>query len=245
MITNSVAKLRRAFQPLNRVWKETERYLRGDLRDYLAKCRGVIHVGANDGHERDLYASHGLGVVWIEPIPEVYDKLVSNIAGLPNQRAIRALITDKDGVDCVFHISNNDGASSSLLDIGLFQDIWPEVGYVRDLAMTSQTLPCALTTAGLNPEDYNALVMDTQGTELLVLRGAESLLPHFTYIQTEAADFEAYKNCTTVAEITQFLSTRGFRLVRKELFAVRREGGRYFELLFQAHAPAAALKARA
>jgi hypothetical protein len=42
---------------------------------YLRKVRGVIHVGANEGQERDLYAAFGLNVIWIEPIPEVFQVL--------------------------------------------------------------------------------------------------------------------------------------------------------------------------
>src|SRR5665213_2643311 len=62
---------------------------------FLAKVPGVIHVGANTGQERDLYQSHGVGVVWVEPIPNVFDQLVKNIAAYPAQRAFKALLTDK------------------------------------------------------------------------------------------------------------------------------------------------------
>jgi FkbM family methyltransferase len=210
---------------------------RGDLGDYLSTCRGVIHVGANYGQERDIYASHGLRVAWVEPIPEVHEKLVSNISRLPDQRAIRALITDKHGEECVLHVSSNEGASSSIFDLHMHRDIWPEVSYVREIRVKSTTLPAALADAGLNAADYDALVVDTQGSELLVLRGAESLLTGLTYIQVEAADFESYKNGTTVAQLTQFLSERGFALVRKEPFAAHRDGGQYFELLFNSRGP--------
>lgn len=39
---------------------------------FLSKGRGVIHVGANAGQERELYAAFGLHVIWIEPIPDVF-----------------------------------------------------------------------------------------------------------------------------------------------------------------------------
>ena len=53
---------------------------------YLRKVRGVIHVGASEGQERDLYAAFGLNVIWIEPIPEVFQVLRDNIAELQTQR---------------------------------------------------------------------------------------------------------------------------------------------------------------
>jgi FkbM family methyltransferase len=213
-----------------------QKMVRGEFNEYLEDCHGVIHVGANEGQEREFYARHGLSVVWIEPIPEVYERLVSNIAPFPNQRAIRALITDKDGDNCVLHVSNNDGQSSSILGLHMHRDIWPEVHYIREIAVTSATLPSVLSKAGVNAEDYDALILDTQGSELLVLRGAESLLPQFRYLQVEAADFESYKGGATVKQIVQFLSQRGFRLRRKESFYPMErhpEGGRSFELLFK------------
>ena len=61
------------------------------------------------------------------------------------------------------------------------------------------------------PPLFPALVMDTQGSELLVLRGADPRLPSFAFIKTEVADFEAYSGCCQLAEVTAFLSARGFR----------------------------------
>src|SRR5882762_6712763 len=61
---------------------------------FLARISGVIHVGAHAGEERDQYAKLGLRVIWIEPIPEVFERLQANIAGYPDQRAIQSLITD-------------------------------------------------------------------------------------------------------------------------------------------------------
>ena len=57
--------------------------------DFLRSCSGVIHVGANSGQERELYAQHGLNVVWIEPIPEVYTAL----AGTGRTMALGATLT--------------------------------------------------------------------------------------------------------------------------------------------------------
>ena len=80
--------------------------------------------------------------------------------------------------------------------------------------MQSVSLPTALE--GIDLACYDALVIDTQGTELLILEGAAPLLPRFKYIKTEAADFELYKNCASERDIVRFLSAHGFRVERKE-----------------------------
>src|SRR5215471_16445825 len=92
------------------------RALYGVHADFLKRVHGVIHVGANDGGGRYAYAQHGLKVIWIEPIPEVFRQLVENIRNFPDQKAINALITNEDGTLCTLHIANNGGQSSSILD---------------------------------------------------------------------------------------------------------------------------------
>ena len=200
---------------------------------YLQSRTGVIHVGANIGQERDIYARYGLPVIWIEPIPEQFAELQRDIAPFSQQRAIQALITDKDGDRHTLHVSNNYGASSSILDFKLHKDIWPDVHFVRDIELTSQTLPTALRSSGVDSAAYDVLVLDTQGSELMILRGAGPMLQQFKYIKTEAADFELYVGCATVVQIVSFLAGFEFRLIREDVFAHHASGGHYFDLLFR------------
>lgn len=216
-----------------RLRRYISRRLYGDPDYYLELCSGVIHVGANAGQERDLYARHKLKVAWIEPVPEQFEKLRQNIRSLPDQRAINALIADTDGKPYTFHVSNNDGLSSSILELHGHKDIWPDVNYVRDIAIHSSTLKTALETSEVDPGQYNALVLDTQGSELLVLRGAEELLGQFRFIKTEAADFESYRNCATVNQLCSYLKPFGFQVRRADRFAKSASGGAYFDILFE------------
>jgi 2-O-methyltransferase len=200
---------------------------------YLKLCTsGVIHVGANRGHERFLYAENRLKVVWIEPLPEIFDQLRHNIEPYADQRALNALITDRDGDVYTLHISNNAGESSSIFDLHHHKDLWPDVHYVGDIVLTSVTLKTALEEHAISPGEYEVLAIDVQGSELMVLKGAEDILPCFKYIKSEAADFEVYKNGCTADQITAYLETRGFRLMRKDAFARRAAGGACFDLLF-------------
>jgi FkbM family methyltransferase len=202
----------------------------GERNDFLKKSRGIIHIGANDGEERHLYAEHGLKVIWIEPIPDVFQRLVENIRDFPDQRAINALITNEDGALCTLHISNNSGHSSSILDLHLHKDIFPEVTFTHDITLRSIRLPTAL--ADIDLSQYDAMVLDTQGSELLILQSAATILGGFNFIQVEAANFEAYRNCATVDTLNTFLRSHGFRLLHKDLQARRAAGGEYFDLLF-------------
>ena len=198
----------------------------------LAKAKGVVHVGANTGQERFLYARLGLSVVWIEPLPSAFAALTANIRDLPRQRALQALVTDVDGRPTTLHVSSNAGLSSSILDLAQHRDVWPDVGYVGEITMPSTTLATLLDAADVDPDDYDALVLDTQGAELQVLSGAGEWLTRASLVLLEAADFEAYAGCCQVDDLTDFLGERGFREVARRTFATRAEGGSYYELLF-------------
>ena len=200
---------------------------------YLKNVTGLIHVGANLGQERELYATYNIKVLWVEPLPDIFAQLCKNIEAFPNQTAINHLVTDKDDAEYVFNVANNDGLSSSILDLAKHREIWPDVKYVATLTLKSVTLDTLLNRIGNENRAYQALVLDTQGSELLVLKGSEGNLTQFKFIRAEAADFESYANCTQVEELTDYLARFGFKLARSDKFAESPGGGRYFDLLYK------------
>lgn len=213
------------------------RYRFGNSPDsFLRGLTGVVHVGANVGQERQLYQHYGLNVLWVEPIPDVFAELQNNIAHYPKQRACQALVTDVEGQSYQFNIANNKGASSSILAFKAHKDIWPEVGYLTTVTMTSVTLDSLFQQQHLDGSNYQALIMDTQGTELLVLKGGLGLLEHFQYIKTEVPDFEAYAGCCQLAEMEHFMVAQGYEEFSRKSFAARAEGGRYFDVVYRRRA---------
>lgn len=199
----------------------------------LKKINGIIHVGANTGQEIKLYAQYGLPVVWIEPIPEVFETLQSNLAGVQKQIAIKGLVTDIDNKEYDFKLASNNGASSSILEFNLHQDIWPEVTFEKTIKLFSATLPSLLKNNNINISDYDMLVMDTQGSELLVLNGAIPILKNFTYIKTEVPDFESYKGCCQLEDLQAFLSQHGYKEFSRHKFATHPNGGNYYDIVYK------------
>ncbi len=201
--------------------------------DFYKRISGVIHVGANAGQEREMYECYDLRVVWIEPIPEVFAELQNNLKDFPRQKALRYLVTDENGREYNFHIANNEGQSSSILDFDLHKDIWAEIHYEKSITLTSRTLESIVAAENIELNQYDALIMDTQGTELLVLKGAENLLRNFKYIKTEAADFEVYKDCCQVADLAAFLKKHGFKELSRTVFAERADGGKCYDIVYK------------
>ena len=218
--------------------RRLRRLVAPDPNRFLRSARGVVHVGANVGQERELYQRYGLEVLWIEPIPDVFVRLAANIAAFPRQRALERLVTDRDDAPYEFHIANNDGESSSILDLKEHRDIWPTVHFTKTVTMKSTTLATLLAREKIDVARYDALVMDTQGSELLVLRGAEPVLSHFKFIKTEVPDFEAYAGCAKLEEIERFLLDRGYVELARNHFASRAGGGNYYDVVYGKRATA-------
>jgi FkbM family methyltransferase len=200
---------------------------------FLRHSRGVIHVGANSGQERDLYELFDLPVLWVEPIEEVFDQLQRNIANYPKQRALKALVTDRDGKEYEFHIASNSGQSSSIFDLKHHKDIWPEVTMEKTVVLQSQRLDSLLGEHAIDASDFDTLVMDTQGSELLVLKGAGDLLQNLKLIKTEAADFEAYEGSCRLEDLRNFLEPQGFAEVSRARIATHDQGGGYYDVVYR------------
>lgn len=200
---------------------------------FLVLSKGIIHIGANEGQERHQYAKHRLPVIWIEPIDEVFAKLEKNLSAVQNQRALRYLLTDIDDKEYEFHISNNAGLSSSILDLSSHKAIWPEVGYVTTRKLRSLTFETLVEREHIDLNAYDTLVMDTQGSELLVLKGAANLLHQFKYLKIEAADFEVYKGCCTVNDLKAYLEQFGFAEIMRRRFAGQPGIGDCFDVVFE------------
>lgn len=200
--------------------------------DFLRTIKGVIHIGANTGQERFVYAQHELPVVWIEPIESVFEELKQNIASIPKNIALQYLVTETDNEACEFYISDNQGASSSILKPSGHYEIWPEVQFPTKTNLTGTTLHTILEKEGISLENYDALVMDTQGTELQIIKGIGDKISQFKYIRTEAADFEAYENCCKLQEIGKQLHQHGFKEINRVNLTKRTQGGNYYEVIY-------------
>lgn len=219
--------------PVRSILRKVTAMFKKNPNAVLKNVKGVIHVGANSGQEAKLYGRYELPVVWIEPNPDVYEILKSNLKDFPKQIAIKALVTDLENVEYPFHLANNNGESSSILDFNLHKEIWPEVKYETTINLRSITLPTMLRNNHIDHKNYDMLVMDTQGSELLVLKGGTPILQSFNYIKAEVPDFESYKGCCQLGDLQSFLNQHGFREYSRHQFAKRRGGGSYYDIIYK------------
>lgn len=97
--------------------------------------------------------------------------------------------------------SQNQGQSNSLLKMDKHLEIHPGI----TLPTTELVNVRRLDSLGLAHKGYQLLVMDAQGYEGHVIRGAEQTLKQINWIYSEVNKTTVYENCTLVDELDQLL----------------------------------------
>lgn len=178
---------------------------------YHIKANGVLHLGANQGQEAEAYHRQGIErVIWVEALPDVYLKLVHNIARYKGNVAICACVSDKDDEKVIFNVANNEGQSSSLLELGTHAKEHPSVKYTSRFEVTTVRVDTLLARNNLVITQGWFLNIDLQGAELLALKGMGLLLHSFDYAYIEVNERELYKGCPLVVDIDNHLARYGF-----------------------------------
>lgn len=187
--------------------------------EHNIKVSGVIHVGAHRGEEIFYYEKLGAKkVIWIEPNPDVFSEL--EIALSEAETSIESYgfcvaASDEDLEEVDFHICygpdagfmiGNKGCSSLLKPKGRFEE-W----HKKTITVESVKLDTLMDLNNFNYSDFQILDMDTQGAELLVLKGASKVLEHVNYITTEATwSNPDYVDNVMFDELVDYLKFYGF-----------------------------------
>ncbi len=109
--------------------------LRRQLRKYGIKPQHILHVGAHEGQEDDIYRKLKATPVYVEANPEVYERLCQN---LPNRECHLVAISDHEGV-AELHITSAD-QSSSLLSLKKHAEIYPDIVETKTVQVPCTTI---------------------------------------------------------------------------------------------------------
>ena len=211
------------------------------LAPFGVHISGIIHVGANTGHEFASYAQAGIGtVVYVEPTPAAFGILQSRVVQQDGHHAIQAVCSSAVGQQVTFNVASNGAESSSLFELGNHGILYPNIGYTDRLQLTTTTVDRIVETRFAD-KTLNLLVIDVQGAELLVLQGASRTLDKVEAVYCEIADVSLYEGSCTWPEISAFLDGHGFRL--KYLAINAHNWGNALFLKEQAYGSALRLKA--
>jgi len=193
------------------------------LKDILSKYnlspKSVIHVGAHWAEEHDDYVSCGIKkFVYIEPCKEAFGVMMEKFykhkhsGGLTNIGESKFMRLDYGNVALIntacgnttetmaMYVSHdNQGQSNSLLEPHLHLSQHTNVVFNDAEAVTVVTLDSLKV-------DADMLVMDTQGYEGEVLKGATETLKNINVVYSEINNGDTYKGNMLVEDIDILLS---------------------------------------
>jgi FkbM family methyltransferase len=168
----------------------------------------IFIVGGYLGHEipRLLRANPNAKITVFEPSQRYGSQLTRRFLANPRVQVERCAIADREG-EMEFHETSLRG-SGSLLPLGKLA-----MESYRARPAEKFMVPCITLDAYAKGASLDCLWIDVQGAELLVLKGAERLLPNVRSIFVEVSIRpELYRGSATFAEIDSLLRGFGFQL---------------------------------
>lgn len=183
------------------------------VNKYNINPKYALHVGASTGQERDGYQKLGCHVTWVEADPNTYEELCKNLNGYKNQFAVNACISDTDGEEVNFYRTNNEGQSSSILELGTHSRMHPTVKVVDTIKLTTSRIDTLVYNGKIgSANNFDFINFDIQGNELKALKGMGVLLNGVKWAYLEVNWDFLYKGCALFDEVKDYLKGFGFEV---------------------------------
>jgi FkbM family methyltransferase len=169
---------------------------------YSIKAEGVIHVGAHHCPEHKEYVAAGVKrFAYIEPCKEAFTVLRNKFAAHHHIQLFNVACGDVEGEQVMYTGSQNQGQSNSLLKMDKHLQIHPGITLDKTELVTVKRLD----NLGLAHKGYQLLVLDVQGFEGKVIKGAEQTLKQINWVYSEVNKDSVYRGCTLIDELDQLL----------------------------------------
>lgn len=173
------------------------------VKKYSIKADGCIHVGAHHAQEHKDYVAAGIKkFVYIEPCADAFKVLRNKFSGHHHIQLFNVACGEIECEQVMYTGSQNEGQSNSLLKMNKHLQIHPGI----TLPNTELVTVKRLDSLSLANKGYQLLVMDCQGFEGRVVKGATETLKQVNFVYTEVNKDEVYENCTRVEELDALLS---------------------------------------
>ena len=188
------------------------------IKKYNLNIKTILHVGAHIAEEKEAYFSNGCEkVIWVEGNPELCQSLLQSL-DIKNNIVLQAVVSDYDDQEVDFMITNNK-QSSSILNLGLHKNLFPDIVMQSMSTVKTKTLKTLFLENNLNFKEIDFLNLDIQGAELLALQGIGEELTNLKAIFTEINTDYVYQECALITEIDQYLSNFGFERVETVMWS--------------------------
>lgn len=195
--------------------------------------KGVIQAGAHYGQEIGCYDQLGINKrILFEPSPHAFEVLsqgVKNRTDCAFYLVNHALGNDNKDIEMYMETTNR-GESNSILEPAIHLTQFPDIHFNEKQIVEMVRLDDWVNKMQLDIIDYNLLVLDVQGYELEVLKGAEKTLENINVVVTEILREELYQGCVMYQELEAWLNQKGFQMTNSNWV-----GGSYGDAIFIKH----------
>lgn len=181
------------------------------LLRFAQECDYLIDVGANRGSFAEHFCkiNDSSKIVMIEPIPSLIADLQHKYHSNERISIHKYAISNSSG-NASFHVTANDGQSSSLLSVGKRHlDAAPHAPEVELITVETRTLDQICSTLTFSKA---FLKIDVQGNEMPALLGAKSMLMKTDAIHIEVSIQSLYEGDSIGFKVWEFLDGEGFVL---------------------------------
>ena len=177
------------------------------------KVKGVIHIGAFYGQEKNTYNNLNIeNVIWIDANPN-YENIIRDNVGDDT-----IIITGIGNVNDIltFNVANN-GQSSSFLEFGTHLEEHPGINFTEKINVPVKRMVDVINEYNISINDYNFLNIDIQGYELEAFKGFDNQLYNFDFIYCEVNVKELYLGCPLIEDIDNYLEKFNFKRVLTDI----------------------------
>jgi FkbM family methyltransferase len=177
---------------------------------------GIKHVFVIGGHRFQEYNKlksmfpDGCIFYVFEPVSFLFEELKSIYESYADVKLFKKAIGDFIGKTS-FNISDNDAASSSILQMKEHLNLFKHVKYCRTEEVDVITIDQAILEIGIIPD---VLFMDVQGMEYKILTSIDSkYFEKIKLIYTEVSLIEVYENAMMLSDIKLYLLKFNFEFI--------------------------------
>lgn len=178
--------------------------------------KNILHVGAHVGEEYKQYHKYGARkIIWVEANYNLIPQLKKNIGKFTFRKITQQIISTAlfdQNIEIQFNLTN-DTQCSSIFELGDHLSYYPNIKKIDSIKLTTERLDEIFKfKSDIIFNDPDFINIDTQGSELNILRGCGDLLYNQSLrgIYIEVNKEYLYKDIHLVDEIDNYLSSFGF-----------------------------------
>jgi len=178
------------------------------VQRYRLKIKGVVQIGSHWAEEHDVYKQLGIKkIVYVEPCKDAFEKMVAKMDAIGDSPIMYKVACGETEAEMEMYVShNNQGQSNSLLKPLLHLEQHREVVFTDKEIVKVVPLDKLL----FDRNEYNLLVLDCQGFEGQILKGATDTLQYIDCIYTECNRGQTYEGNMEIEEMDKYLEPFGF-----------------------------------